>query len=149
MHELHGRAPLFVLSAEGVFLRGLNPRSVVTSHPDEDSMKRLEPGAVAVIEADRARLDTTIPLTLSVERRSNDVRWALGPPGGSFQFLSLPYYDDVSLPPTGWRRQPEPARRELFRIRRDLPDGRWTLSPPLPLPRDGETVRWSSARQGM
>lgn len=149
MQELHERAPLFVLSAEGVFLRGLDPQTVVTSHPDEDSMKRLEPGAVAVIEADRARLDTSVPLTLAIERRSNDVRWVLGPSGGSFQFLSLPYYDDVRLPPEGWRRQPEPVQRELFRIRRDLPDGRWTLSPPLLLPRDGETVRWSSTGQGM
>lgn len=149
VHEQRGEPPVFVLSANGVLLRGLDPRAVVTSHPDEERMRPLDAGAIAAIAGVRARLDRSLPLSLEIERRDNDVRWKLGPAGASFEFLSLPHYEDVALPATGWRRQPEPAQREQFRIRRQVPDGRWCISPPLYFPRAGEVIQWRNPAGSM
>ncbi|MEA2571185.1 MAG: hypothetical protein QOI24_3186 [Acidobacteriota bacterium] len=91
---------------------------------------------------ERAAFVASAPLNITFSLAHHDASWRLGPAGGEFTFLTSPGWTAIPIPPEGARRVPAARERQWFRIRRAAPDGSWTLSPVLPVPREGETTRW-------
>jgi hypothetical protein len=138
----HSRSPRFVLSLQPMIMGDVDPRSVVASRSD-GTFKPLSGQEMNRIAAERARYSPSAPLSVSFARKGSGLRWRVGPPAGRFTFLTLPGFGGFPLPPEGFRRIPEPSRKEWFRVRRDALDGSWTISPPLPLPDEDRSVIWS------
>jgi hypothetical protein len=92
---------------------------------------------------ERQLLVADAPLSVSFTLAHNDISWRIGPPGGDLTFITSPSWTAIPIPAQGSRRVPAARERQWFRIRRAAPDGTWTISPVLPVPREGETTRWS------
>ncbi|HVR43929.1 MAG TPA: hypothetical protein VMS56_10870 [Thermoanaerobaculia bacterium] len=138
-----GEAPAFFLSRDALVVGAVEPEEVVRMEGEEPVPARLDPAALVYLLDERRRRDDSIPLRIAVERRDHVVRWNLGPEPGELRWLTLPEYDEYEVAPEGSRRVPAAEGAQGFRVRRVLPDGRWTVSPPLELPLEGE-VSWTS-----
>ncbi|HEY0592946.1 MAG TPA: hypothetical protein VGF40_14330, partial [Thermoanaerobaculia bacterium] len=111
--------------------------------------RRLDPAEILHVEEARSHFAESAPLELRVSMRDLVVTWDLGPAAGSsFVWLTVPDYDDYRIPPSGSLRIPAPMEKQRFRVLRELPDGRWTLSPVLDLPAEGETIAWRRGDAG-
>jgi len=93
--------------------------------------------------APAGRLDPSLPLTIEFAMRDENAEWHLGPPAARFIFLKDPDYAATPIPPSGIQRVPIARERQFFRIVREQSDGRWTVSPTLPVPADGAITVWS------
>ncbi len=144
-----GVAPRFLLSIEGVVAGAAEPESVVRIEGEPPAPRRLDSATMLRVAQARSRLDASAPLALRVALRDLVVSWDLGPAGGaSFTWLTVPEYDEYRIPPAGSLRIPAPMETQRFRILRELPDGRWTLSPVLVLPAEGKTIAWRRGDAG-
>jgi hypothetical protein len=139
-----GPGPRFLLSDEALLVEDTDPREVVTvERTNGTRIGPLDPALVHQIREEKSRFDPQAFLSVHMERDDHRLRWQLGPqPSSRWTFLSYPDYDEYEIPPAGSRIIPEPTERQSFRILRHLPDGRWTVSPPLGLPDPGQSVRW-------
>jgi hypothetical protein len=138
-----GDAPLYFLSPYALAAGAVEPEEVLTSEGGSSQLRRLEPERILAIAMERKRRDDSIPLGLRVVQRESVVSWNLGPVPGHFMWLTWPEYDEYAVEPSGSRRIPASVGTDRFQIRREEPDGRWTLSPPLELPTDGGVVEWN------
>ena len=138
-----GASPPFVLSTDAFLFTRLSPANVVAAEWGSGKIIRLSPAVQEEVARTRARYVPAAPLSIELRRRGNDLSWTLGPEGGSFTFLTHPSYSRFAIPPSGSRRIPQAGEQQYFRIRRDAPDGTWTASPPLPLPKADGVLRWS------
>ena len=139
-----GDAPRYFLSSYALAAGAVEPEEVLTSEGGSPELRRLEPERILAIAMERKRRDDSIPLRLKVVQRKSVVSWDLGPVPGHFMWLTLPEYDEYAIEPTGSRRIPASVGTDRFQIRREQPDGRWTLSPPLDLPPEDGVVEWTS-----
>lgn len=86
------------------------------------------------------------PIELELHRDGRALQWQFGPNCDcEWRFFSYPGYQMFVVPRHGERIVPRPLEQQWFRIGRYEKSGRWTLSPPLPLPDDGESERWRRA----
>lgn len=99
----------------------------------------------------RAHAAGDMPLTVELARRGSRFSWKLGPvANGDAFFFVTPIYELVwTRTPSGWIRLPADVRvptatferhRKLRVMRRS--GDRWTVSTELPMPEDGQTIRW-------
>lgn len=146
MRRLAGRgeSPRYVLSETALVLGNARAADVVFADAGSHTVHGIGQAIEARLEAERSRFDPAMPLSLEISRRADDVRWSFGPECRCrWTYFSYPRYGATEVGPSGWLRLPEPQGTSMFRIRRDDAGGRWTISPPLRFPTDGETVRWS------
>ncbi len=144
-----GASPRFVLSLEGVDAGAAEPEEVVRMEGEPPAARHLDSETLLRVMEARSRFDPAAPIALRVGLRELAVSWDLAPAAGSrFTWLTLPEYDDYGIPPVGSLRIPAPTPGQQFRIRRDLPDGTWTLSPVFDLPAEGETIEWRRSDPG-
>ncbi len=145
IRQFDGRtaSPAFFLSTDAIVLSSLSPDRFVRSLWGTSEIRPLDPSTKEAIVADRLAFDPAARLTVQLERRGNDISWQLGPPEGRFVFLTVPYYGKFPIPAKGWRRISEAREQQYFRIRREMEDGRWTVSPVFPLPAGDGVVRWA------
>jgi hypothetical protein len=141
----HAPAPRYFLSRFAIVAGDVDPSRAVTF----DAHARLVPltsttsfGTPAEWSRERATFAANAPLSVDFSLAHHDASWQLGPEGGDYTFLTSPGWTAIPIPPTGSRRVPAARERQWFRIRRAAPDGSWTMSPVLPVPREGETTRW-------
>ncbi|MGH9457146.1 MAG: hypothetical protein ACRD2J_05840, partial [Thermoanaerobaculia bacterium] len=139
-----GAAPPFYLSREALLVGAVEPEEVVQVRAG--GMPYRDPDLVAWILDARARFDGSIAASVSAEREGDVIRWNLSPQAARFTWLTVPEYDEYSIPPAGSRRIPEPVGPQHFRILVEVPgaDGRtrWNVTPVLEVPSEGEVVRW-------
>lgn len=88
------------------------------------------------------QFDPAAPLSVEFALRNHDVQWRVGPAAARFVFLTDPGYTAIPIPPTGTNRVPEAREQQFFRIVREEADGRWTVSPTLPVPAEGAVTAW-------
>lgn len=103
------------------------------------------PRVVDLRAADAARqtYDARASLNLEIARNGHELQWRFTPECDcEWYFYSYPGYQRFEVPRQGSRIVPRPREQQWFRIERRERSGRWTLSPPLSLPRDGEKTRW-------
>jgi hypothetical protein len=136
-----GRSPSWVLSHEGFILSGISELEAVRAEPATGAIRALDAAERAAVAREHRRFTPAGEIDIQIEMRNNLMRWELGPMG-PFAFLSVPQYAKFPIPPSGSRRLPEANERQHFRIRRDLPDGRWTVSPVLVMPGSDGSVRF-------
>lgn len=136
-----GEAPDYFLSRHALETGAVEPEKVVTVA--DSSIGPLPSRIVIETELEQARFDPHGRIAVAFEKENDVLAWDVGPAGGRFTFLTYPHYDDYGLPESGWRKLPAAFERQYFRVRRDDPSGSWTLTPPLPLPRNGESTVWS------
>ena len=131
-------SPAVVYSRTGMVLENGDRRFITF---DEDGTPRsVTPGE----ESMRRRYEPSAPIGLVIDRDGRALRWSFGPDCDcEWRFYSYPDYQMFAVPAEGTRIVPRPLERQWFRIGRYMSDGRWTLSPPLALPPDGEEVRWT------
>jgi hypothetical protein len=86
--------------------------------------------------------DPRAPLTIRFAMHNQNAEWQLGPPAAHFVFLTDPGYTAIPIPPSGVQRVPEAREQQFFRIVREESDGRWTVSPTLPVPAEGGVTVW-------
>lgn len=137
-----GESPQWVLSMQALAAGAVPPERVVRA-AGEGAVSPLDRDTIAHMRDEAARRDDGAPLTVRVALRNNELAWELGPGSGGFIWLTLPGWDEYVVAATGGRRIPAPQEPVRFRIRRDLPDGRWTISPELAIPPSGGEVSWS------
>jgi hypothetical protein len=142
--EGYGAAPRYFMSAAPLVLSEWPARAVYAGRRGSPALALLDRSTLAAIESERALRDDSIAVSISMTRHDHALRWALAPAEGTFELLTHPGYMKHSVPPSGWRRIPDAPERQHFRIRRVLPDGRWSITPVLPLPMEGETTRWAT-----
>lgn len=138
-----GDAPPYFLSSYALTAGAVEPEEVLTSEGGSRELRRLEPERILAIAMERKRRDDSIPLRVRVVQRESVVSWDLDPAPGHFVWLTWPEYDEYAVEPSGSRRIPASVGIDRFQIRREDPDGRWTLSPALDLPPDDGVVEWS------
>jgi hypothetical protein len=141
-HRGAGPAPRFVLSNDAFILGGVDPHNAIRVSWGSDQVRPLTADEIAEIESERMRFDGDLPLSVELIMRNHVLSWAVGPAPGEFALLNIPYYARFPMPGSGQRRLPEWQEDRTIRIRRSLPDGRWTASPELPLPQATGTVNW-------
>lgn len=142
-----GKGPAFVLSQYALSLPDRDVSHVVAFNNEAGAIGPLSPEVLQAAQADRRKFRPDIPLTVLLSRKGNDLSWTMGPPGAaSWIFLTYPEGDEYPIDGQGWIRIPETRELQRFRIRRTLPDGSWTLSPPLLLPPADGAVRWNGPR---
>jgi hypothetical protein len=134
--------PRFILSHDGFILGGVDTADSVRVTWGTDALRPLTADEIAEIESERMRFDGGLPLSVGVAMRNHEMSWTVGPVPGDFALVTIPHYARFPMPSTGRRRLPESREQQMFRIRRALPDGRWTASPELPLPQGTGTVNW-------
>lgn len=148
-HQGRGKGPGYVLSRYALSLPDRDVSNVVAFNDGDGAIGPISPEILQVAQADRQKFMPDIPLTVVMSRTGNDLSWTMGPPGAaSWIFLTYPEGDEYPIDEHGWIRIPETRELQRFRIRRTLPDGTWTLSPPLLLPPHDGTVRWDGPRAG-
>lgn len=146
-HQGRGKGPPFVLSRYALSLPDRDVSNVVAFNEDAGAIGPLSAEILQAAQADRRKFMPDIPLTVAMSRKGNDLSWTLGPRGAaSWIFLTYPEGDEYPITGEGWIRIPETRELQRFRIRRTLPDGTWTLSPPLLLPPGDGMVRWDGPR---
>lgn len=142
-----GEAPQYFLSPYALAVGAVEPEEVVTSEGGSSELRRLEPGRILAIARERQLRDDSIPLRLKVALRESVVYWELDPAPAHFVWLTWPEFDEYPVEPSGSRRIPLSVGTDQFLIRREEPDGRWTLSPPLALPPADGVVEWDRGVQ--
>ncbi|MBW3671967.1 MAG: hypothetical protein KY432_09905, partial [Acidobacteria bacterium] len=96
-------------------------------------------------DADAARqtYDARAPIDLEIARSGHELEWSFAPECDcDWYFYSYPGYQRFEVSRQGSRIVPRPREQQWFRIERRERSGKWTLSPPLSLPHDGEKTRW-------
>ncbi|HXI13634.1 MAG TPA: hypothetical protein VNM92_13475 [Thermoanaerobaculia bacterium] len=142
-----GLAPRFVLSREPMMSGEVATSNIVQSHWASAAITPLTADDKEQIRLEAGRFDATIPLSFTFRRHQHALVWNLEPAqGGSWLFLTHPYYGRYPIPSTGRNRIPDAKERQYFRVRRDVGDGRWNLSPVLELPTEGRAVSWSGTQ---
>jgi hypothetical protein len=143
-YDHRGDGPPAVYSPYAITVGGMDPARIMTV-----SRGRIVPitstttfGTPADWQLARARFDPSAPLSVEFAVRNHDAQWRLGPPGGRFVFLTDPGYTAIPIPPVGKQHVPVPRDPQRFRIVREDRDGRWTVSPPLPIPAEGSVTTW-------
>ena len=143
-HDHRGDSPGAVFSAY----------AITTGMTDPARMVAVQDGRIVPITAttrfgtpadwERARMqfDPAAPLSVEFALRNHDVQWRVGPAAARFVFLTDPGYTAIPIPPTGTNRVPEAREQQFFRIVREEADGRWTVSPTLPVPAEGAVTAW-------
>ena len=140
--ETGAASPAYFLSTDAIVLSDLPADRFVRSVWGTTDVIPLDGPTKQAIAKSRASFVPDAPLEVLLERRRNDIAWKVGPAGGTFSFITVPYYGNFPIGTTGRRRISESRERQFFRIRRDLPNGGWTVSPIFELPpRDGK-VMW-------
>jgi hypothetical protein len=142
-----GNAPPYFLSSYALAAGAVEPEEVLTSEWGSSELRRLEPQRILEVAMEREMRDDSLPLRLKVVQRQSVVSWDLGPAPGHFAWLTWPEYDEYYVGRSGARRIPASVGIDRFLIRREEPDGRWTLSPPLELPPDDGVVEWTRAAE--
>ncbi len=140
-----GGAPRFIGSLTPVALGEMSLQSLVRFNPENNRIEPVSDSLVPLVREDRSRYDRAAALEVTIGRKGTVLHWSLAPRTARFTFVSYPGYFEFPITPDGRWRVPEPTERQHFRIRGDLPGGSWTISPPLTVPGDGQTVRWSRA----
>ena len=133
-------------------VKGDEPPPVIASVPGL-VIARAHPPAHVRAEYDivRAHAVGDMPLTVELTRRGSQFSWKLGPAAtGDAFFFVTPIYELVwTRTPSGWLRLPADVRvptatfdrnRKLRVMRRS--GDQWTVSTELPMPEDGQTIRW-------
>lgn len=131
-------SPDVVFSETGVLLSAGSDSYI--SFADDAS-----PRVVDLRGADAARrtYDARASIDLEIVRTGHELQWRFAPECDcEWYFYSYPGYQRFEVPRQGSRIVPRPREQQWFRIERRERSGRWTLSPPLSLPRDGEKTRW-------
>ena len=72
------------------------------------------------------------------------MQWMIQPSDDELQYLVIPSYYPLKIPPVGGRRMAGPER---FRVLRRVPGGGWTITPELVVPRDGGVLRWPTPQR--
>lgn len=144
-YDHRGASPRFVFSEYAITTGAIDPRHAVAIA----SSGRAVPvaftnlfGTPAEWQRMRQLYDPAAPLTIDFSLHHAAAEWNLGPPGGRFVFLTDPGYSAIPLPASGRQRVPEAREKQFFRIVREEPSGRWTVSPTLPVPQEGAVTRW-------
>lgn len=127
--------------------RGVAPRAVYSSYAMSVGGVRqvafVDPAAKQIFaDHPRGRFDPSLPLTVNFAIRNHNAEWQLGPPAARFVFLTDPGYAAIPIPQRGIQRVPVAREKQFFRIVRELSDGRWTVSPTLPVPEEGGHCRF-------
>lgn len=131
-YEHRGEAPQAVFSSYAMTVGGVKKIVLLDSAAKE-----------IFAAAPAGRLDPSLPLTIEFAMHDENAEWHLGPPAARFIFLKDPDYAATPIPPSGIQRVPVARERQFFRIVREQSDGRWTVSPTLPVPADGAVTVWS------
>jgi hypothetical protein len=130
-YDHRGKAPRAVFSPYALAVGGVNKIVVVDA------------AAKQVFAAPPAgRFDPSLPLTVEFAMRDQNAQWQLGPPADRFVFLTDPGYSPTPIPANGVQRVPVAREQQFFRIVREQSDGRWTVSPTLPVPAEGAVTVW-------
>jgi len=141
-----GEAPRVIYSQYAITAGAVDGARVVTVLPNTGQLVPLSQtttfGTPGQWQGDAAQRNDALPLTIDFSVSAHNAHWNLGPPGGNFTFLTDDGYTAISIPPSGERRVPAARERQYFRIRRDDTTGRWTISPRLPVPFEGERTIW-------
>ena len=133
--EGRGSGPRVIFSRYAVDAGDVDPRSVVAL----DQRGRAVPVAW---QRDAGKLDPNAPLTIEFSIRDHAAHWRFGPPGAHFVFVTYPDYSAIPIAAAGTQRVAAAREKQFFRIVRQEPDGRWTISPVLPIPADGASTVW-------
>jgi hypothetical protein len=143
-YDHRGDGPPAVYSAYAITVGRMEPARIMTV-----SRGRIVPitstttfGTPAEWQQTRTRFDPSAPLSVEFAVRNHDAQWRLGPPAARFVFLTEPGYTAIPIPQIGKQRVPVPRDQQFFRIVREEKDGRWTVSPPLPVPAEGAVTAW-------
>lgn len=140
-------SPRFVLSVEPFVLGEVDAGLAVESHWGTAEITPMSVGTLASIAKHRGRFDPDVAMTLRFRCAKHALHWDLEPAAtGTFTFLTYPYYGRYPIRAAGWNRIPDSGEAQAFRVRYDRGDGRWNISPVIPLPKEGESVRWSGPR---
>ena len=145
-YDRRGDGPPAVFSPYAITVGGMDPARIMTV-----TGGRLVPitstntfGTPAEWQATRTRFDPSAPLSVEFAVRNHDAQWRLGPPAARFVFLTEPGYTAIPIPAVGKQHVPVPRDPQRFRIVREEKDGRWTVSPSLPIPAEGNVTVWSA-----
>lgn len=155
-------APPLFTSANGWYIEGIQwlrrtvkgdePPRVIASIPGF-VIARLPPPPALRREYDIVRANALgdMPLSVELTMRDSVLRWSLGPAakGDAFFFVTPNYELIWTRTPVGWIRLPADVRvptatldaNRKMRVMRRSGD-RWTVSTELPLPAEGQTLRW-------
>ncbi len=143
-YDHRGDGPPAVYSAYAITVGSLDPARIMAV--DHGRVVPITSTTMFGTPADwkraRMRFDPAAPLSIEFAVRNHDAQWRLGPPGARFVFLTEPGYTAIPIPPIGKQHVPVPRDRQFFRIVREEKDGRWTVSPPLPVPAEGSATVW-------
>ena len=135
-------APVFLLSRDGLVIEPVDLQRVVAANAEGD-LTPLPATTMDAVTLERRLQDPSLPIAVSLSRRGNRVEWSFSPePTTEWTFLSYPGYDEYAIPAAGARVIPDPSGRQFFRVRREVSDGRWTVTPPLELPAAEHVVTW-------
>ena len=99
-------------------------------------------GTPAEWQKARTQFDPDAPLSIEFALRNHNAQWRLGPPAARFIFLTDPGYTAIPIPAVGAQRVPVAREPQFFRILREEADGKWTVSPTLPVPAEGAVTVW-------
>ena len=142
-YEHRGRGPRFFFTTIPVATGEVRADEVI-SVADDGSARPLTAEELQAAIADRDRLRRDLPLRVEASKARHIFTWNFGPePASQWTFVTHPQNATFIIPASGSRRVPEPYEREWFRVRRDLPDGTWTISDVLEVPSEGKKVSWS------
>ncbi|HEX9493177.1 MAG TPA: hypothetical protein VGA33_07930 [Thermoanaerobaculia bacterium] len=135
-NEGRGQSPQFVFSKYAITVGGYDPKRIVML----DRRGNVTP---VNWQSGRENFDPEAPLSIEFAIRNHEARWRFSPPAGRFVFLTEPGYSAIPIPPNGAQRVASAREPQFFRIVREQTDGRWTVSPRLPIPAEGAVTRWS------
>lgn len=144
-YEHRGDSPRAVFSVYAITAGMMDPAHMVAV--DRGRIVPLTATNIFGTPADWQRagrqFDPAEPLSIEFALRDHDARWRLAPAAARFLFLTDPGYTAISIPPAGVNRVPEARERQFFRIVRQESNGRWTVSPTLPVPAEGAVTVWA------
>lgn len=134
--------PRFVSSETPLLAGGLDPEEIVRFDAAKRNFTSLA-SMKADLEKRRKQADMQHALTVLVSKKDDAIEWKLEGPGvRRWFFVLLPEFSEVEVPPSGSRRVPEAGEERSFRIRAELDNGQWTITPDLLFPEEGKTTRW-------
>lgn len=100
----------------------------------------------SAIESQRNTMTRGVPFKIEFRKRGDVLHWKLdAAPGSTWSFVALPTWAEFPIPSSGERRIPEAYGEQQFRVLVRFPDGRWSITPDLEVPRDGERRVWQNA----